>query len=494
MPGTQEGSGRAEKKCFRLANQLVHGFALSPEEALPLMLAWGRQPDQLDEHGDWCPWTRQQLRHKLEDAAAKSDLQDRPDGYMLSDIRWWPSVTGFVADYRFGAWREAEMGPEAERVRIKAQEVQCEGLEPATQEPKAEEADPPKKEEDTRTRRGYRPRDLLALPPPRWLIDQHIPLDSIVLLFGAAGSGKTFVALDMTMSVAAGVPFLGLYDVRKERTVYVAAEGRQGLSCRLQAWSRRRQVELPDDALVIPSAFDLLMLGEAQEILDIVKHDLGNEPVGLLVVDTLARNFGGGDENAPKDMNRFVNNVANLGKALGGAVLVVHHTGQNEAGRERGHSALRGAADAVLGVEKSGRIDAIVSCRKMKDAAEWDPYILTGHVVDLGGGRSSLAFTPQDATMTRWRLLEAKHKDFVVAVWRRHNLNPFARVKECEELAGQIGVTARTLDRWCDLLLGKAILLPWKPERDRPGRPPAHCQINPAAAKIVPDLDGRADV
>ena len=48
----------------------------------------------------------------------------------------------------------------------------------------------------------------------------------------------------------------------------------------------------------------------------------------MIVIDTLARNFGAGNENSTEDMNRFVASIDRyLREEFGSAILLVHHTG-----------------------------------------------------------------------------------------------------------------------------------------------------------------------
>ena len=62
----------------------------------------------------------------------------------------------------------------------------------------------------------------------------------------------------------------------------------------------------------------------------------------LIIVDTLARNLGNGDENSNADIGMFINNIdIHLRSRFGAAVLIVHHTGHLEKDRSRGASSLR---------------------------------------------------------------------------------------------------------------------------------------------------------
>ena len=72
----------------------------------------------------------------------------------------------------------------------------------------------------------------------------------------------------------------------------------------------------------------------------------------IVAPDTLNAFFGPGDENSTQDMTRFVSALRRLREALACSVILLHHTPNADTGRERGSSALRGAADVVIQVGK----------------------------------------------------------------------------------------------------------------------------------------------
>jgi AAA domain len=72
----------------------------------------------------------------------------------------------------------------------------------------------------------------------------------------------------------------------------------------------------------------------------------------IIVTDTLNAYFGGGDENSTQDMSRWCAAVRYLRDELGCAVVVIHHTGHGDAGRERGSIVLRASADVLIQVAK----------------------------------------------------------------------------------------------------------------------------------------------
>jgi hypothetical protein len=86
-------------------------------------------------------------------------------------------------------------------------------------------------------------------------------------------------------------------------------------------------------------------------------------------VDTLARNFGAGDENSTSDMNTIVQHLDDIRRPYRAAMLVVHHSGLSNTDRERGSSALSGAMDAKFKMSKSELLKTVtLEPQFMKDA------------------------------------------------------------------------------------------------------------------------------
>jgi len=229
-------------------------------------------------------------------------------------------------------------------------------------------------------------RELLLLPPPQWLMEGLIPDDGFVGLYGAPGSGKSFVALDWAMCISEGRPWLGRYPTRQTPVVYVAAEGGRGIQQRVQAWMEHHGVA---DLGAIYFRLNPIYIRDEGAIeafvadLDNYFHEevqgMGLNP-GLLVLDTLSRSFGSGDENASTDMGHFVDRMTELAKEQRMATLIVHHTNATGS-RERGHTSFRGAADAMFLVEghkdQTGHmLYSVVKNDKQKDSEDAKPIYL----------------------------------------------------------------------------------------------------------------------
>jgi len=118
---------------------------------------------------------------------------------------------------------------------------------------------------------------------------------------------------------------------------------------------------------------------DASQFLDLADkvaglQDAAGQPFAMVIVDTLNRNFGPGDENRTDDMTTFVSGMDAIRKITGGAVVVVHHTGLADSTRARGSSALRASLDTELEVNRASSIDPVrLLVRKQKDADEGPP-------------------------------------------------------------------------------------------------------------------------
>lgn len=225
--------------------------------------------------------------------------------------------------------------------------------------------------------------DLGQLVPPAWIIKKHVVADSLAMLYGPSGVGKSFVALDMGLCVASGRKWQG-YDTRPGLVLYVAGEGKAGINARIIAWCRANGVDvetLRDTFIITSQPVPFLDAQRVNELL-VVIDGLPSMPV-LIIVDTLNRNFGDGDENATKDMTRFVEGLAKIQTLTRACVMPVHHTGKGDSEQARGNSALRAAMDTEMMLKATAEGISLV-CTKQKDAAAFNPTGFALEVVTLG--------------------------------------------------------------------------------------------------------------
>jgi hypothetical protein len=222
--------------------------------------------------------------------------------------------------------------------------------------------------------------DLRESPDPKWLVDDLLLEGSLSVIYGRPGAGKTFLALDMALSIATGQRWLD-HDTMPGAVVYVVADPNPGLKQRVAAWAEARGVEVPEHLRFVNKAVQLHNAREVTQFLEALQTEIG-QPIALVVFDTMARCFVGGEENSAKDMGKLVDGADRIRRKLGAAVLLVHHT-TKDGWDYRGSSALLGAADTMIRVIATRDMVITISCEKQKDAGPFKP--MTARLTDAYG-------------------------------------------------------------------------------------------------------------
>jgi len=219
-----------------------------------------------------------------------------------------------------------------------------------------------------------------------WSVRDYFERDSIALVYGQPGCGKSFFAVDIASSIALNTPWFG-HKTKPGSVFYIAGEGHNGLARRFKAWELARGVVVPRDK-IYKSAGALSILDEAQVLKMVRKierrYKVTGEWPAAVMVDTLARNFGAGDENSTEDMSKFIHHLdKHIRQRWNCLVLIVHHSGHSME-RARGSSALRAAVDSEVEITKDAAGVVTIRVTKMKDADIPPEMVMSLKGVDLG--------------------------------------------------------------------------------------------------------------
>ena len=234
----------------------------------------------------------------------------------------------------------------------------------------------------------------------KWLVKDMLPARSFSAIYGKSGAGKSFFAMYLAAMIAAGREAFGC-DVEQGDVVYLALEGGAGLRRRRDALMQR--YDLPDNLPVhfVKAQMNLRSSLDDLQALIAVISERGIKPA-VVLVDTLARAYAGGEENSSAEMMQFVSVMAALQDALDCTVCVVHHTGKDESRGMRGSSALLAAVDAELELTRISDDEAIepvctVKSTKQKDGMDglsWSFRLDLMHVSQLDPDATSLVVHP----------------------------------------------------------------------------------------------------
>ena len=206
-----------------------------------------------------------------------------------------------------------------------------------------------------------------------FVIKGLIPECSFASIYGPSGSFKSFLALDWACHIATGKDWDG-HKVKQGSVLYVAGEGGFGVTQRVRAWELQHQANNLDSLARLPVPIfpaDNDQVKATIEYCYEIESKTGHA-VKLIIFDTLARCYGGNDENSSKDMGAFIKGCDTIKQLTGATVLVVHHSGKNVDNGGRGSSSLPAALDVEYRVSREGEnLQALIlTCSKMKDAEQ----------------------------------------------------------------------------------------------------------------------------
>lgn len=216
-----------------------------------------------------------------------------------------------------------------------------------------------------------------ALP---WIIKGVLPQAGLAVVYGASGSGKSFVALDMGMAIAQGLEWRGRR-VKQGRVAYIAAEGADGFRKRVAAYAAKNGTDLAGVPMTVLSASPNLM--EKDDARDIVLGIKASGGADVVIVDTFAQTTPGANENAGEDVGKALGHCKRIHEQTGALVVLIHHSGKDATKGARGWSGLRAAADAEIEVVREGDQRAL-QLTKNKDGEDGLQWGFKLEVVELG--------------------------------------------------------------------------------------------------------------
>lgn len=175
-----------------------------------------------------------------------------------------------------------------------------------------------------------------------WLIDGLWRAQAAGVLGGAPKCCKSWLALDMAVSVSTGTPCLGRFDVteRGPALIFMAEDALPAVRDRLESLARSRGLGLLDlDVHVITA--DGMRLDRKEDRLRLAETTALVAP-RLLVLDPLVR-LHQVDENNATAIAELLSYLRGLQRRYELALVLVHHARKN--GAAQGGVALRGSGD-----------------------------------------------------------------------------------------------------------------------------------------------------
>ena len=218
------------------------------------------------------------------------------------------------------------------------------------------------------------------LPPIEYTWANWLVRGTVGLLVAEGGTGKTFLNLQLAAAVATGSKFLG-WPTHQGTALYLGVEDSEPMLRRriYSSYAARTQTMSPTERKAYRAALraNLILQSWVGQQFHLItaerrrwRHSANIEPLiemlrplelSLLVLDPLARIFGGESENDNIQATMAVNALEHIAQELGCTILTTHHTGKDKNSNGSGQYASRGSS----GFEDASR--AVLRLRTLAD-------------------------------------------------------------------------------------------------------------------------------
>ena len=244
-----------------------------------------------------------------------------------------------------------------------------------------------------------------------WLIEHLWSHQAVGIIGGSPKSGKTWLALEIAVSVASGSPCLGTFAVRSPGPVllYAAEDSASALRDRVQTLAQVHGVDFQELDLHIIT-IDTLRL-DRPDHQDRLEATLQVYKPALLILDPLVR-VHAIDENIAGQVAALLGYLRSLQRKTGAAIALVHHVRKNASAAAGAGNSLRGSGDLYAWVDsflylRSHQAQRLLSAEH-RSAPAFGPVALelvqsaaTGTYLKIAATNETQPSPPQDALKSR---------------------------------------------------------------------------------------------
>ena len=291
-------------------------------------------------------------------------------------------------------------------------------------------------------------------PEVAWLVDGILPVGRSLMLTGDAGSGKSWAALDLALSVDQGRPWLGRFPTRQGRVI-VCDEENGDPTVRQRLTQALRGEGQPEDGSACGVQF-LSMAGldlSDEAIVGAMDAVLSGEHYDLLIIDTLS-SCHHQDENDASAMRPVLDVLKQWMSCYGTGICLLHHRRKPGAGGDdgqhayRGSSALKAFVDGHLDLTPVKDAKGCANIRHVKARVRGpvDPFGI--EVVDLPTGGTVVRATEHQKSDVQTKLEEIQ--EFILSIADSGEWVPRQDIKK---RGGEAGYSEKAIDTARDLLL-----------------------------------------
>lgn len=248
---------------------------------------------------------------------------------------------------------------------------------------------------------------LLETDPPKreWVIQDFLPRKIVGSIIAAGGTGKSFLAMHIAVSVASGSSLFNRFQpTRPMKVVFISGEDdcpelqrRLHKAASFLPMHIRNNINVNLHFMDFADSFELFTAktnkGEVS-ITDVpsliceqINSEIGSD-IGLVIIDPISR-FRGGEENMAADTTRFVQALQQIRDRLNTCVLTLHHVNKQSGGNGASQNNARGSSAFIDGVRLVYQLNNLTDTEveKMYGKSSLMPKLLTLQSVKSNYGR-----------------------------------------------------------------------------------------------------------
>lgn len=192
-----------------------------------------------------------------------------------------------------------------------------------------------------------------VIPPPAFYIEDILPMEGVMLLFGSAKVGKSWMSKQIGMSIATGTSYLG-FRTMQAKVLIVQFE----ISITAYQWRIKQMMDQHygiEEGLMYIASPGMMFMEQREQFESLVQSIDPVQPQ-VIILDCLQSCFGG-DENDSHDIARFISQVETLKRRYRASIILVHHSRKGPqlgsfADLARGQSKLTGWPDTLIYMHK----------------------------------------------------------------------------------------------------------------------------------------------
>jgi len=214
-----------------------------------------------------------------------------------------------------------------------------------------------------------------------WLIENVVYSEGFCFIYGAEGTGKSYLTLDMAIAIASGTPWLGKFPTVKANVLFLDKENPKSM-----IQKRLKGLGSAHDNiywLEYPEKYELTDFnGEASAFARELTAIIAEKDIELLIIDSFV-DLVNGSENSSADTQMFFNGIRELYPQI--AYVVLHHENKPSQGISRSSSQrLRGSSNINTQTFTMFRIEAVAKSKtemtlqqtKARDSQKLNKFML----------------------------------------------------------------------------------------------------------------------